>query len=104
MTMKTITLTETDRPSRSKQAGPCWVAIGSTYASSSGKSIEAEEGEILEVTAKVTVRRATKNTTDRKSWRVQVTGNPDNVVHVKLGSPQPVSAEISGVVLLPDGQ
>ena len=100
MTTTTISSTQIDSPSRSKMAGPCWVAIGGTYASTSGATIEAVVGQTLTVTAKVTLRRATRTDTQRASWTVRVTGDPADVAEVRLGSPQAIAAEIRGAVLL----
>lgn len=88
-------LTQTDAPSRSKQAGPCWIGIDGTYATPAGRQLACHIGQTL--TGKATLRRASRTTTDRDSWTVVVTGNPDDEVTVSLGSPQPVTATITGV-------
>jgi hypothetical protein len=95
--MSTITLTQTDSPSRSKMAGPCWIAIDGTYATESGRNIEAEVGKTLTVAGKVNLRRSTKTDTKRGSWTVVVTGDEADTVTVRLGSPQAVEATITGV-------
>ena len=98
-----ITLIQTDIPSRSKQGGPCWVAIGETYAATTPRTLDAEIGEILIVTAKVSLRRASGYTDVKtRNWTVRVTGNPDDTVDVALGSPQSVAAVITGVLAVED--
>ena len=96
MTNTEITITQTDSPSRSKMAGPCWIAIGDTYATESGRTITAEPGDTLTVTGKATLRRSSRATTDRASWEIEGTGDPADVVTVSIGSPQSVTATITG--------
>lgn len=93
----TITITQTDIPSRSKQAGPCWIAVEGTYASTTEKAIDIEVGAEIKVTGKVTLNRSTRVSTDRKTWTVRVTGDPADTVTCRLGSPQAVEAVITGV-------
>ena len=96
--MATVTLTQTDSPSRSKQGGPCWIAIGNPYATTGGKEIAAEVGETLTINGKCSLRRASGKVDIRRgSWPVVVTGDPADAVTVSLGSPQSVSATVSGV-------
>lgn len=97
MTRTEITITQTEAPSRSKMAGPCWIAIGDTYATESGRTITAEIGERLTVTGKAVLRRSSRTSTERSAWDVEVTGKPDDTVTVSLGSPQSVTAKITGV-------
>ncbi len=92
----TITITETGAPSRSKQAGPCWIAIDDTYASPSGREMSAQVGETLTVTGKATLRRSTRTDVTRRAWTLTVTGDPADVVRLSVGSPQSVDAEITG--------
>jgi hypothetical protein len=96
--MATVTLTQTDSPSRSKQGGPCWIAIGSVYATTAGRELDAEAGDTITVNGKCSLRRASgKVDVRRDSWSVIVTGDEADTVTVSLGSPQAVSATISGV-------
>ncbi len=96
--MATVTLTQTDAPSRSKQGGPCWIAIGSVYATTAGKDLDAEVGDTITVTGKCSLRRASgKVDIRRDTWKVTVTGDPADTVTVTLGSPQAVTAVITGV-------
>jgi hypothetical protein len=95
--MATVTITETDSPSRSKMAGPCWIKIGETYASTKPREIEAAPGATITAEGKVTLRRATRNTTDRQAWVLTVTGDQDDKVTLRLGSPQAVQAVVTGV-------
>jgi hypothetical protein len=47
-----LLLAETDASSRSKQAGPCWVAVTGTYATPGGKTVAADVGARLTVTGR----------------------------------------------------
>lgn len=102
MTTATATITQTDSPSRSKMAGPCWIAAAGTYASTKTREISAEIGAHIQVTAKVELRRVTRSTVERNMWTVVVTGRPTDTVTVRLGSPQAVEARLTGVVLAED--
>jgi hypothetical protein len=96
-----ITLTELERPSRSKSAGPCWIAaiVGAEryYATPSGRSVEASG--TVEIRARVVMRRATRVTDEHRTWYVRVTGDPSDTVELSLGSPQCVTARVMGVLL-----
>jgi hypothetical protein len=96
--MATVTLTQTDAPSRSKQGGPCWIAIGDVYATTAGKQLDAEVGATLTIAGKCSLRRASgKVDVRRDTWDVTVTGDEADAVTVSLGSPQAVTATITGV-------
>lgn len=97
--MSEITITQTDAPSRSKQAGPCWIAVGDTYASTAARTVQAgEPGSTVIVTGKAVLRRATRISTDRETWTLYVTGNPDDKVTLQVGAGyQVVEAIVTGV-------
>lgn len=83
--MANVTITLTGEPSRSKQAGPCWIAaIDSTgtniYAATKPRDVDIEVGETLKVTAKAVLRKASGPRTERDSWELTVTGNPEDTV------------------------
>jgi hypothetical protein len=95
--MSEITITQTGAPSRSKQAGPCWIAIGGTYASTAPRTIDAAAGTAITVTGKAVLRRATRISTDRETWTLYATGNPGDEVTLRVGMGQYVEAVITGV-------
>lgn len=96
--MATITITQTDSPSRSKMAGPCWIRIDDpeTYASTKARSITADAGAKITVSGKAMLRRATRDQTERKDWTLWVTGNPEDTVTLRVGHGQWVEAVITG--------
>lgn len=96
--MSTVAFRQTAAPSRSKQGGPCWIAIDGTYAAETSREVEADVDAILSVTGKVTLRRATRTSTDRAEWKIRVTGDPTDSFSLSLGSPQSVAVEITGAV------
>jgi hypothetical protein len=104
--MSTVTITQSDTPSRSKMAGPCWIRIGSVYASTNPREITSENGKPLlpgdTVTAegKLNIRRVTRTAVLRKSWKLHVTGNPDDSAELTV-TPygQTVTAIVTGVTL-----
>ena len=93
---KTVTILQTGSPSRSKQAGPCWVAVGDTYAATTVRSIETA-AETVTVTGKVTLRRSTRTSTERQTWTLAVTGDPADTLDLSIGSPQSVDVTLTGV-------
>lgn len=101
--MATVTIVQTDAPSRSKQAGPCWIAIEEPggdylYAATTVRSVELPVGSTVTVAGKVTLRRAGgRPAVERKEWTLVVTGDPTDTVAVRLGSPQSVDATLTGV-------
>lgn len=93
-----ITITKTDAPSRSKQAGPCWIAVGTTYAATAPRTITAEVGDVLTVTGKTNLgRRSGRSDVTRREWAVRVTGDEADTLDVSVGSPQSVDAHLTGV-------
>jgi hypothetical protein len=101
----TITITQTEAPSRSKQAGPCWIRLDGpgdpTYASTTNRTIAVPTGSAVTAEGKATLRRATRTTTDRGSWTLTATGNPDDTVTLAVPDygTQVVVVEIRGAVL-----
>jgi hypothetical protein len=107
--MAMITVQQTGIPSRSKQAGPCWVAVHvphkpasdetrTVYANPAVVTFEVPDDALLRVSAKVTLRRATRAEVARREWTVRVTGSPDDRAVCALGSPQSIEATLTGVV------
>ena len=108
MEAASITLTETDTPSRSKQAGPCWIAAtdpttgAPTIATRGGRTLDGlEPGTVITITAKVSLRRS-KGGSDiaRRVWTVVATGNESDTVDLQAGSPQAVKVTVTGVELV----
>lgn len=95
----TPTITLTGEPSRSKQAGPCWISVLGGYAKPTATAINAEVGATIEVSAKAVLRRSSRGASDtaRASWTLVVTGDPADTVTVSCGSPQSVDAVITHV-------
>ena len=82
------TIQLTNMPSKSKQAGACWIAViyggERIYATDETQTIQASVGEKLVIAGAATVRRATK-ASDREdiSWSgVSVSGNPEDELTV----------------------
>jgi len=98
MSTITITITQTEAPSRSKMAGPCWIAIGDVYASTRPREITAERGGKITVTGKAILRRATRSTEERETWTLYATGNPDDTVTVGVGAGQRRGGEVQAVI------
>ncbi len=98
MTEATITLTETETPSRSKGTGCVWIGTGApTFASAKGRELATETGAEHDLHIKVTLRRASgRSTIERAAKRIVATGNPDDTVTIRLGSPQAYEATITG--------
>ena len=101
--MSTITITQTDSPSRSKMAGPCWIAIkdgnghgGHLFATPTGRDYETEEDTVTIVGA-AAIRHATRTGAYRIEETLRVTGNPDDKVRLQVGSAQYVVALVTGV-------
>lgn len=96
--MAEITITQTDSPSRSKMAGPCWIAVDGTYASTKPRTVEADPGTIITVKGCLNVRRVTRSEEVRKEWQLRVTGNPEDAVELTV-TPygQTVTAILTGV-------
>lgn len=105
MTDSVITYQETDRPSRSKAAGPCWIMIEHpssrepVYATATAQTLEVETGTTLRAYGKVHVHRKTRDEVERADWRLTVTGNPDDTLTLKVGAPQSVTVTVTGAVL-----
>lgn len=79
-------------------AGPCWIAVAGTYATTTGRELDLVRGTRVQVDAKVSLRRASgRSDVRRASWTAEVTGDPNDQVTVRLGSPQAVAACITGV-------
>lgn len=98
-TTTTVTIIETGAPSRSKQAGPCWIAVGDIYAATTPRAVDAEVGDIVTVTGKATLgRRSGGSDVARRSWDLRVTGDETDTVDLSVGSPQSVDAHLTGVV------
>lgn len=97
MTETTVTIRQTDSPSRSKQAGPCWIRIGDVYASTAARAVDASPGEHITAEGKAILRRATRISTERETWRLVVTGDPADTVTLTVGSGQCVEAVVTGV-------
>lgn len=102
--MATVTMTMIDSPSRSKMAGPCWIAAqpggDPVYATAAGRSLEAEAGTVVHFAGKAELRKASGRWDPiRRSWDLLVTGNAEDMVTVHVGIGQQwVSVEIVGVV------
>lgn len=96
----TTTITQTETPSRSKQAGPCWIAAGDVYAATRPREIPAETGQIITVHGKAILRRSTRVETQRREWRLRVTGDERDQVTVRTAEyGQAVEAVLTGVVV-----
>ncbi len=96
-----VTIRQTDSPSWSKRAGPCWIGIeGSApvYAVTAVHTLETDAESVV-LHGRVCLRRATRTTDDRESWTLRVTGDPADTVTLSLGSPQSVTAVVTGVAL-----
>jgi hypothetical protein len=99
-----VTITQTASPSRSKMAGPCWIAISATgndiYASDKTKTVQWATGTAIHVNGRATLRRSTRATTERGSWTLYATGDPADTVTVGVGTGQcgrEVQALLTGV-------
>lgn len=97
MTSTTITLTETEKPSRSKGYG--WARIGDRGATAAGREIAAKIGADLVVDLVAKIKRSTRTETLTERVTVTVTGDPSDAVSLSIGSPQPYRATITGVVV-----
>jgi len=98
--VSTVTITQTASPSRSKMAGPCWIAIGDVYAGEKPRTITAASGDKITVTGKAQLRRKTRSTVERQTWTLYATGDPADTVTVGVGTGQSgheVQAVITGV-------
>lgn len=74
-----------EEPSRSKQGGPCWISIdGVGYLTRSTKDLSHLIGQSVAVTGKAVLRRATRTSTDRRSWTVEITGDPSDTVDLAV--------------------
>ena len=96
MIATTITLTETAAPSNSNERG--WLATSDAFASPDGREVHCKMRDIITLVLCHEARHST--VTDRR-WQiitVVVTGDPDDVVEVSIGSPQPYAATITGAV------
>jgi hypothetical protein len=99
----TVTITQTGIPSRSKMAGPCWIRIGATYASTAAREIDAVPGDIITAEGKLHVRRASGRSEElRETWQLRVTGSPADTAELTV-TPygQTVTAVMTGAVLVP---
>lgn len=101
--MNTITITQTDSPSRSKMAGPCWIGIKDgkgagqhLFATPSGKDYETEKDTVT-IVGSAAIRHATRIGKYRIEEALRVTGNPDDTVELTVGSAQYVTVTITGV-------
>lgn len=101
--MSTITLTQTDSPSRSKMAGPCWIAIkdgngpGShLFATEAGKTYDTDKDTVTIVGA-ANIRHATRTGKYRIEETLRVTGNETDTVTLQVGSAQYVVVTVTGV-------
>lgn len=102
MTETKVTIRQTDTPSRSKLAGPCWIRLGDeTYAATTDRHVTAEVGSIIEAHGKAVLRRASgKPSEQRRTWRLLVTGDPADTVELHTAQyGQAVSALVTGAVL-----
>lgn len=95
--MPTITLTETNAPSRSKGRG--WLRIdgwNGSFATTTGRAFEAEIGDELTLVTGVELRRAQRGTErERRVLRVVVTGMATDVVLSSIGSPSSQSYDVA---------
>ena len=104
--MSTITITLTGEPSRSKQAGPRWIALthpttgAATYAARTARSIDVEDGGTVEVAAKVTLRRSRGSDVTRRQWTIEATGDAADTISLSAGSPQAVEVTFAGARLV----
>lgn len=93
-----MTITQVETSSRSKMRGPCWIAIGEVYASTKPREIVAEVGDKITANGKTILRAATRTDTQRQSWDLWVTGNPEDTVELRIGlGHQVVRAVVTGV-------
>lgn len=98
MSTATITIRQTDTPSRSKMAGPCWIAIGETYAATRERSITATIGDVIEARGKAKLKRVSRTDEQLFTWRLIVTGDPADTVELHTAQyGQRVSAVVTGV-------
>lgn len=104
----TITLQLTEEPSRSKQAGPCWVGVATNpdvaryefatpATAKAPRSVDVQVDTVVRVAGVATLRRATRTSKDRNDVTYTVTGNPDDVVTFVV-VPRYLEARITGVV------
>jgi len=97
-----IKLTVTSTPSRSKQAGPCWIAAEHggdlVYAKVGGTPIDVEPGAELTVRGKATLRRASgRSDVDRERWTL--VAEEGATATLEVGSPQCVRVQVEGARL-----
>lgn len=94
----TITLTETSKPSTSKGRGWLYAGTARTFATPSGRSLDAEAGDTITVVIGVELRRASGRVEkERREHSLTVTGVATDTVEIRLGSPQAYAVLISGV-------
>lgn len=95
-------MTVTDTPSRSKQAGPCWIAAevdgDLVYARAKGTEIDVERGDEIKVRGKATLRRASgRGDVARERWTL--VAEEGQTATLEIGSPQCVRVTIEGARL-----
>ena len=95
----TITMTITDKPSRSK--GQLWARIGdgagAVFATETGREATLPLGPAT-IHLGGTIRRATRTETMRGTREITVTGNPADTATISYGSPQSLDITITGAV------
>lgn len=99
-----VTIRETERPSKSQVAGPCYIRIespaGPVYAQPTERHIYVPVGPAFFVTAEATLRHATRIAIERASWTLVATGDPEDVVVLSVGHPRAITAELTGARLI----
>lgn len=101
-TMTTITIRETDTPSKSKGRGWAYVEVDGrrVFATKEGATVEAPVGATVKVATGVTLRRATRDTKDRDAYTATVSEDPTEGYDLSIGSPQAYKCEVLGVCTL----
>jgi hypothetical protein len=95
-TTRTITITETGAPSRSKGRG--WARIEGvegSFASPGGRTVDTDE-DTIDVVIGVELRRGQRAVKEREVVTLVVTGDPADTATVSLGSPQSYDVTVSG--------
>ena len=100
--MTTITIRETDTPSRSKGRGWAYVEVDGrrVFATKEGATVEALVGSTVKVVTGVTLRRSTRETKDRDVYTATVSEDPTEGYDISIGSPQAYKSAIRGVCTL----
>jgi len=98
MSTITITITQTEAPSRSKMAGPCWIAIGDVYASTRPREITAERGGKITVTGKAILRDYINATVGFKELSEIVHRSPKSLMRMLGPSGNPHAQNLFDII------